>query len=250
MSKRAAFVIGGSGGLGSAICTAMADEWDGLAIGYRSNAAKAESIAADLSGVCDALPVPCDLTNAASVRDAFETALKRFGALNAVVFTGGVAIGQPYVSQIDENSWREVIETELIGFTRVISAALPIFRSQNGGNFVAVVSVANYCYPPGDALSSVPKAGIEALGRAIAKEEGRFNIRANMVAPGIIDAGLGASFLKDLYSPEIWEAQRKKIALRRFGAGAEIAQAVAFLASERAAYITGQTLIVDGGFSL
>ena len=88
------------------------------------------------------------------------------------------------------------------------------------------------------------------LGRAIAKEEGSFGIRANMVAPGIIDAGLGATFLKDLYSPEIWETQRNRIALRRFGTGDEVAQAVAFLASEQARYITGQTLIVDGGFSL
>src|SRR3546814_2837696 len=104
--------------------------------------------------------------------------------------------------------------------------------------------------PPGDALSSVPKAGIESLGRAIAKEEGRFGIRANMVAPGIIDAGLGAAFLKDLYNPDIWETQRQRTALRRFGTGEEIAEAVRFLACERARYITGQTLIVDGGFSL
>ena len=110
--------------------------------------------------------------------------------------------------------------------------------------------MANYSYPPGDALSSVPKAAIESLCRAIAKEEGRANIRANAVAPGIIDAGLGANFLKELYSPEVWEAQRRRIALRRFGSGEDIADAVAFLASDRARYITGQTLIVDGGFSL
>jgi len=70
------------------------------------------------------------------------------------------------------------------------------------------------------------------------------------VAPGIIDSGLGAQFLKELYSPEIWEAQRRRTALRRFGAADEIADAVAFLASDRARYITGQTLLVDGGFSL
>jgi NAD(P)-dependent dehydrogenase (short-subunit alcohol dehydrogenase family) len=91
---------------------------------------------------------------------------------------------------------------------------------------------------------------MEALGRAIAKEEGKFGIRANMVAPGIIAAGLGGHFLDTLYSPEIWEAQKKSIALRRFGTGEEIGEAIAFLASDRARYITGQTLIVDGGFSL
>src|SRR3546814_13842699 len=69
-----------------------------------------------------------------------------------------------------------------------------------------------------------------------------------MVAPGIIDAGLGAAFLKDLYNPDIWETQRQRTALRRFGTGEEIAEAVTFLASERARYITGHTLMVDGGF--
>jgi 2-hydroxycyclohexanecarboxyl-CoA dehydrogenase len=248
--KGAAFVVGGSGGLGAAICRALAKEWAGVAIGYRSRAAAANALAADLSSQCSAATFQCDLLDAASVRQSIQDADTRFGGIGAMIFSGGVEIDQPYVSQIEEDAWREVIETELIGFTRVVRETLPIFRRQGGGNFVAIVSVANYAYPPGDALSSVPKAGIEALGRAIAKEEGRSNIRANMVAPGIIDAGLGAEFLKELYTPAIWETQRQRIALRRFGAAEEIAEAAAFLASERAAYITGQTLIVDGGFSL
>ncbi len=93
-----------------------------------------------------------------------------------MIFAGGVPIAQPFVSRIDESSWRDVFETELIGFTRVVAATLPIFRTQGGGCFVSVVSVATHSYPPGDALSAVPKAGIEMLGRAIAKEEGRYGI--------------------------------------------------------------------------
>lgn len=248
MNKGAAFVVGGSGGLGSAICRTLAEEWDGVVIGYRANAAKALALASDLP--CSALAQQCDLSNAESVNSAIASAVSHFGTIGTMVFASGVEIGQPFVSQIQEDQWREVIETELIGFTRIIAATLPIFRAQGHGNFVSVVSVATTTFPPGDALSAVPKAAIEVLGRAIAKEEGRFNIRANMVAPGIIDAGLGAAFLKDLYSPEIWESQRKRIALQRFGEGQDIAAAVAFLASEKAKYITGQTLIVDGGFSL
>lgn len=250
MSQGAAFVVGATGGLGTAICAKLAEEWDGLAIAYRSNRDKAEQLKAELADHCKSLPVHCDLTDMNSVTAAIDQATGHFGAIGTIVFAGGVAIGQPFVSQIGEADWREVIETELIGFTRIVSAALPVFRAQGHGNFVAVVSVANYTFPPGDALSSVPKAGIEALGRAVAREEGRYNIRSNMVAPGIIDSGLGSTFLAELYSPEIWETQRKRIALQRFGSGTEIAEAVAFLASEQAAYVTGQTLIVDGGFSL
>ena len=199
---------------------------------------------------CEGWPVHCNLTDAASIDTALAAAAEHFGAIGTVIFASGVAIGQPFVSQTTETQWREVIETELIGLTRVISATLPLFRAGGGGNFVIISSVANYAYPPGDALSSVPKAAMESLGRAIAKEEGRHGIRANMVAPGIIDAGLGAVFQQDLYTPEIWETQRKRIALQRFGQDSDIGDAVAFLASPRARYITGQTLIVDGGFSL
>lgn len=250
MSRKAAFVVGATGGLGRAACHALARDWDGIAIGYRSGAEKAQYIADELPPGCEGLPVHCDLTNASSIQSAVLAAQDHFGSIGTMVFASGVAIEQPFVSKIREEQWREVIETELIGLMRVVSATLPLFRDQKFGNFVTVVSVANYTFPPGDALSSVPKAGMEALGRAIAKEEGKFGIRANMVAPGIIDAGLGSHFLETLYSPEIWESQKKGVALRRFGTGEEIAEAIAFLASDRASYITGQTIIVDGGFSL
>ncbi len=250
MTGKAAFVVGATGGLGHAACLALAKDWDGVAIGYHSSLDKAQAVAASLPEGCASLPVHCDLADPQSIAAAISAACDRFGGIGTMVFASGVAIGQPHVSKISEPEWREVFDTELLGLTRIASATLPVFREQGGGNFVIVVSVANYCYPPGDALSSVPKAAMEALGRAIAKEEGRFGIRANMVAPGIIDAGLGTAFMQSLYTPEVWDGQRKKIALQSFGEGRDIGEAIAFLASERARYITGQTLIVDGGFSL
>ncbi|WP_422342741.1 SDR family NAD(P)-dependent oxidoreductase [Parasphingorhabdus sp.] len=250
MTKQAAFVIGATGGLGHAACDALAKDWDGLAIGYRSSEEKANAVAAGLPHASETLAVHCDLADSASISQSITQARDHFGAIGTMIFASGVAIEQPFVSSISEDQWREVIDTELIGLTRVVAETLPIFREQGHGNFVIVVSVANTRFPPGDALSSVPKAGMEAIGRAIAKEEGKYGIRANMVAPGIIDAGLGTHFLETLYSPDVWESQKRSIALRRFGTGEDIAKAIAFLASDDANYITGQTLIVDGGFSL
>lgn len=243
-----ALVIGGSGGLGAAICHALAADWGRVAVCYRSGLDSANAVAEGLGG--KGIPVRCDLTDAETITAAMAAANSADMPLKAIVFAGGVAIDQPFVSTITETQWRQVFEIELIGFTRVVAAALPILRANRGGSITAISSVANYSYPPGDALSSVPKAAIESLCRAVAKEEGRAGIRANAVAPGIINAGLGAQFLTDLYSPDVWETQRRRIALRRFGSADDIADAAAFLASDRAGYITGQTLIVDGGFSL
>jgi NAD(P)-dependent dehydrogenase (short-subunit alcohol dehydrogenase family) len=134
-----------------------------------------------------------------------------------------------------------------MGFTRVVRAVLPLMRAQGGGTIVAIGSFATYSFQPGDALSAVPKAAIEMLCRAVAREEGRYGIRANVVAPGIINAGLGEQFQQTLFAPQVWEGQRKRVPLRRFGEAEEVAEAVAFLASKRSAYITGQTLGVDGG---
>ena len=250
MIPRSAFIVGGSGGLGSAICRRLAQDWEILGIGYRSRFEPARDLAAELAPHCTALPIQCELTSTESVAAAVTAFAANAGGIGTMIFAGGVAIGQPYVSQTPESAWRDVLETELLGFTRIIAATLPIFRQQRGGNFVSLVSVATARYPAGDALSAVPKAGIEMLGRALAKEEGRFGIRANMVSPGIIDAGLGSAFMQTLYTPEIWERQRNQIALRRFGAAEEVAEAASFLASDAARYITGQTLIVDGGFCL
>ena len=95
-----------------------------------------------------------------------------------------------------------------------------------------------------------PKAAIEAVLRGIAKEEGRYGVRANAVAVGVVDAGIFHRLQRTELAPEWIEAARDNAALGRFGTGAEIAEATVFLASQKASYVTGQTLYVDGGYSV
>ncbi len=247
-SAGAACVIGGTGGLGSAVCRCLASEWEAVAFTYRSRREQAEALERELSAHCKAAFTFADLRDSASVTAALGAAKERFGSVGAVIFAAGVNILQPYVSEISLQQWEEVVQTELMGFTHLVRAAIPLFRSQGGGAIVAIGSVATYSYPPGDALSAVPKAAIEMLCRAVAREEGRHGIRANVVAPGIINAGLGAQFQQKLFGPKVWETQRNRVALKRFGEAVEVAEAVAFLASRRSSYITGQTIVVDGGF--
>jgi NAD(P)-dependent dehydrogenase (short-subunit alcohol dehydrogenase family) len=249
-SAGAALIVGGSGALGSEICRRLALDFESVFFTYRSNAKSAEMLTAELQNTARVGSAPLDVRDRGAVENVVKGVASGFGPLEAVVFASGVNIEQPFVSEITADQWREVIESELLGFTNVVAAALPIFRGQKRGAFVNIGTFATHWYPPGDALSAVPKAGTEVLCRAVAREEGRYGIRANVVAPGIIEAGIGAKLMKDTFSPEIWEQQRKRVPLRDFGRTSDIAEAVAFLASERARYITGVTLIVDGGMHL
>ncbi len=246
----AAFVFGGSGGLGSAICRRLATDHAGVFFSYRSNAAAAEALRAELATTGAAGCSQVDVRDPTTIAAALARAEAELGPIEAAVFASGANIDQPFVSEIASAQWREVIEAELLGFINVVAAVLPLFRSRNRGAFVNVGTFATRWYPPGDALSAVPKAGTEMLCRAVAREEGRYGIRANTVAPGIIEAGLGARLIDSLFSDEIWEQQRKRVALRRFGRAEEVADAVAFLASEQSRYVTGVTLMVDGGMHL
>ena len=248
--SRTVVVVGGSGGLGQAVCLCLAAERYRVFVTYRSSRSAAEQVAQQLPAEARLGTGSMDVTDRASIASLRDRVMQEAGSIGGVVFASGADIAQPRVADVSENEWRGVIETELMGCINVVQEFLPAFRAQGYGAFVSVVTYANYTFPVGDALSSVPKAGIESLNRALAKEEGRNGIRANCVAPGIINAGLGARFQDELYEKAVWDKQKRRVPLRRFGEAEDVAQAVAFLISEKARYITGCTLLVDGGMHL
>ena len=145
---------------------------------------------------------------------------------------------------------QEQLDTDASGFFAVASPALPHLR-QSEGSIVAITTAATRRYPVRDGLSSIPKAAVEAAVRGIAAEEGRFGVRANTVGPGMLVDGMAERLMAsgDLDESAL-DAARANIAMRRFGSADDIAEAVCFLASARAKFITGQHLDVDGGFTI
>lgn len=246
-----AVVLGGSGGVGRAVVERLAQAGCDVALTFRTNPAAADEAAAHAraAGV-KASAHALALGDAAAVRDFFAAVAAEHGRIHSVIHAAGSAIPQPFISQIEPAQWRAVIEADVNGVFDVVHASLPHLRVR-GGSYVFISSAGLERFPPGDILSVAPKAAVEALLRGLAREEGRHGIRANTVALGVIETGMFPRLVADGHlSPEWLAAARKNAALRRFGSAREVADAVVFLASNRASYITGQRLMLDGGYAL
>ena len=246
-----ALVVGGSGGIGSAIARGFAAEGVDLAITYRRNEAAARSVAEGIrssGGTCSVHQIA--LGDLAAVKACVDGLVEEHGQVHTIAHAAGTHIDQPYVSQLTPEQWRNTMDWDVNGFFHMVHAALPHLRKSKG-SIVFISSAGLKRFPPGDVLSVAPKGAIEALMRGIAREEGRYGVRANNVAVGVVDAGMFPKLVERGELSQEWiDAAVRNTPLRRFGTPEEIADAAVFLASSQARYITGQTLFVDGGYTL
>ncbi|NHV25061.1 SDR family NAD(P)-dependent oxidoreductase [Burkholderia sp. D-99] len=248
----AVLVFGGSGGIGQGVALEFARAGVPVAVGYRSKADVAERVARDIRGEGVAATTHCvDVTDPAQVDAALAAAIGAHGRVHTVVWAAGPFVNQRHIGDMTHDDWRRAIDVETIGFFVAAKAALPHFRASGGGSFVTLGSAGHLRWPDRDGLSVAPKAANEALVKGLAREEGRYDIRANSILVGVIEAGMFPVLLEQGQFDQVWiDETQKMLALKRWGKAHDVGRAAVFLASDRANYITGQQLNVSGGYGL
>lgn len=247
----AVLVTGGSGGIGAAICRMFAERGSDVMFTFRNNRDAAAALEAEITAMGRrAASVSVDLADEAAALATVTATIDQFGGMHTLVHAAGPHVDQIHLSRVKPSQYRTQIEGEAVAFFNVLQPSLEHLRAV-GGSIVAVTTAATRRYPVRDGLSSGTKGAVEAIVRAIAAEEGRFGIRANCVGPGMLTDGMAARLMAsgDLDDAAL-EVTMRNIPLRRFGDAVDIAEAVCFLASDRADFITGQMLDIDGGYGV
>lgn len=231
LEGRVAVVAGGGGGIGRAVVGRLLE-------------ARAKVFSVDQAGVgaeAGAESLECDLADPGAFEALFEDLRARAGRLDVVVHAAGVT-ADGVVWKLDDEAWTRVLAVNLDSAFRVIRGAVPWLRETGGGSVILVSSINGERGKFGQANYAASKAGLVGLARTAARETGRFGIRVNVVAPGLIETRMTESLPAEVKQQAVDES-----ALGRAGQPDDVARAVLFLATDASRHVTGQTLRVDGG---
>jgi len=245
----AALVTGGTGAIGAAVTTMLARRGSRVVFTYRGNAEAAAALSAELAEIgAESESRQLDLTDADAAVATLDAVEERFGGIHTIVYASGPFVPMVYLSRVSPQQFREQVEADAIAFYNLVQPAIERLR-RTRGSIVAVATTALSRAIVRDGLSVGPKGAVEGVVRTLAVEEGRFGVRANVVGVGMTSVGMAAELLASGEFGEGGEAAMASVPLRRFGRAEDVAEAVCFLASDRASFISGQTLNVDGGYS-
>jgi len=239
---KVALVTGAARGIGLATARRfLADGWQVALLDIDGD---------NLQRTCDAIGRPdvtlaltCDVADVAGVGRAIDRLAGRYGRLDALVNNAGIAIFKP-ILDVTYEDWQRVLAVNLTGPFLCAQAAAPLMRDSGGGAIVNITSISGLRASTLRTAYGTSKAGLAHLTQQQAIEFAPLGIRVNAVAPGPVDTAMA----KSVHTPDIRAAYHDAIPLNRYGLEEELAEAIFFLCGDRASYITGQTLAVDGGF--
>jgi NAD(P)-dependent dehydrogenase (short-subunit alcohol dehydrogenase family) len=240
--QKVALVTGAARGIGLAVAKRfLAEGWCVALLDIERDLL--DGAVGALSDSENTLALHCDVSDAAGVGDAMETVQRRFGRLDALVNNAGTAVFAPVLETSDQD-WNRILAVNLTGPFLCTKAAAPLLREHGGGAIVNITSISAVRASTLRSAYGTSKAGLAHLTKQLAVELASLGIRVNGVAPGPVETAMA----KAVHTPEIRADYHDAIPLNRYGLEEELAEAVFFLCSDRASYITGQILAVDGGF--
>jgi len=240
LSGKTALVTGATGGIGSAIARALYAQGAKVAIsGTRRQVL--DSLAIEIGG---AAVLPCDLADKDSVEALVPDAEKALGQLDILVANAGITKDNLFVALKDDD-WQQVLDVNLTSTFRLARAAVKGMMRRRFGRVIGITSVVGVTGNPGQANYTAAKAGMIGMFKSIGKEYAKRGVTANCIAPGFI-----ATAMTDKLNEKQREAILQMVPAARLGTGADVAAAVIYLASDEAAYVTGQTLHVNGGMAM
>lgn len=240
LEKKVALVTGAGRGIGKEIAKTLAREGAFVIVNYNGSRERAGEIAAEIHGAA----YGCDVADFAACGAMIEQIIKEYGHLDILVNNAGIT-RDGLIMKMSEEDFDAVIATNLKGAFHTIRHASRYFLKQRSGRIINISSVSGVMGNAGQANYSASKAGVIGLTKSVARELASRGITCNAVAPGFIETEM-----TDAMPEAAKEAVKARIPLQRTGTTSDIAETVAFLASDKAAYITGQVISVDGGMSI
>jgi 3-oxoacyl-[acyl-carrier protein] reductase len=244
LEGKSAIVTGGSLGIGAAVSMELAREGANVCLTYRKHEKEAQEYAEEIRKLGrKALAVKCDIAVFAEAEQVVKQALEAFGRIDILVNNAGM--NWDAVSwKMTEEQWDRVIEVNLKGYFNFTRQVAPLFKEQKYGKIINVTSINGLRGKFGQSNYSASKAGIIGFTKAVAKELGSFGVNVNAVAPGLIETPM----LKESEARDkIVDMAMAEIALKRVGQPEDLANVIAFLASDKARHVTGEVIKVDGG---
>jgi NAD(P)-dependent dehydrogenase (short-subunit alcohol dehydrogenase family) len=247
MEGKSVLVVGGSRGIGRACCVEFARAGANVGFIYKSATdAAQETLTAISPAQVKSLSIQVDVTDPAAVRDGFDLFIETFGRLDVMVHAAGAMVTWSSVRDHDPQAWAKFIDNDLCGAFHTVQNAVRIMHDQGAGSIVAISSIAAQMCQARNSQGAAAKAGLEALIRVVAREEGRHGIRANAVAVGLTDTDMTKD-AAEVFGKDAMDKLVRSFPIQRIARPEEIARVVSFLSGDDAAYITGKVLQVDGG---
>jgi len=245
VNNKTVIVTGGARGIGKACCIAFAKEGANVVFTYNKSTKDAAALKKQIQQEnAKFLAVQADVRNYEQCRAVVEKAVKKFGRIDVVINNAGI-IRDKVLFMMQEEDWQEVICTNLGGTYHMTRAAIVSLLKQKEGCIINISSVSGITGLPGQSNYSASKAGIIGFSKALAKEAASCNVRVNVVCPGYINTDM-VGYMND----ETAKKLSASIPLKRFGDPREVADLCVFLASDKAKYITGETIRIDGGLAI